>query len=47
MGIGNFAEEIFLLGSGNLTSDFDHLKFFESLKQHSVHIDHELKSKLA
>ena len=39
--------EFFLLVSGNLTSDFDHLKFFQSLKQHSVHIDHQLKSKLA
>ena len=39
--------EFFLLVGGNLTSDFDHLKFFQSLKQHSVHIDHQLKSKLA
>ena len=45
-GMGNFTEEIFQLGYGNLTSDFDHFKFFQSLKQHSVHIDHELKSKL-
>ena len=37
----------FLLGGGNLTrSDFNHLNFFQSLKQHSVHIDHQLKSKL-
>ena len=35
---------LFLLGGGDLTrSDFDHLNFFQSLKQHSVHIDHPLK----
>ena len=39
---------LFLLGGGDLTrSDFDHLNFFQSLKQHSVHIDHHLKSYLA
>ena len=45
--MGNFAEGVFFVGGGNLKSDFDHLKFFQSLKQHSVHIDHQLKSKLA
>ena len=36
-----------LLGGGDLMrSDFDHLNFFQSEKQHSVHIDYQLKSKL-
>ena len=30
-GMGNFAEGFFLLGGGNLTSDFNHLKFLQSL----------------
>ena len=38
--------EIFLLGGGNLTrSDFDHSNLFQSQKQHSVNIEHCLKSK--
>ena len=45
--MGNFAGGFFLLGGGNLTrNDFDHLNFFQSLKQHSAHINHQLKSKL-
>ena len=42
--VGILLREFFLLGDGNRTrSDFDHLNFFQSLKQHSVHIDHPLK----
>ena len=45
---GKFCWGFFLFGGGNLRrSDFDHLNLFQSLKQHSVHIDHHLKSKLA
>ena len=37
-----------LLAGEDLTrSDFDHLNFFQSKKQHSVHIDYQLKSELA
>ena len=37
-----------LLGGGNLKrSAFDNLNFFHSWKQHSVHVDYQLKSKLA
>ena len=39
--------EIFFLVGGNLMSNFDHLKCFQSLKRHSVHIDHQLISTLA
>ena len=47
-GIGNFAGRTFLLSGGNLTrSDFEHLSLFQSYKQDSVNIEHQLKSKLA
>ena len=32
---------------GNLRSDFDHSNLFQGQKQHSVNIEHLLKSKLA
>ena len=47
-GIGNFAGRTFLLSVGNLTrNDFEHLSLFQSYKQDSVNIEHQLKSKLA
>ena len=43
-GIGNFAGRTFLLSGGNLTrSDFEHLSLFQSYKQDSVNIEHQLK----
>ena len=47
-GIGNFAGKTFSLSCGILTrSDFEHLSLFQSYKQDSVNIEHQLKSKLA
>ena len=44
----NFAGRTMLLGSWNpRRSAFDHSNLFQSLKQHSVNIEHRLKSKLA
>ena len=38
----------FLSGDGNLRrSDFDHSNFFQSQKQHSVIIDHQIKFKIS
>ena len=43
----NFAGGNFLLSGWNLSrSAFDHLNFFQSLKQHFVNMEHWLKSKL-
>ena len=45
--MGMVAWEIFLLGAENLIkSDFDLLNLFQSQKQHSVNIEHQLKLKL-
>ena len=47
-GIGNFPGRTFLLSGGNLArSDLEHLSLFQSYKQDSVNIEHQLKSKLA
>ena len=47
-GIRNFPGRTFLLSGGNLTRrDFEHLSLFQSYKQDSVNIEHQLKSKLA
>ena len=47
-GIEHFAGRTFLLSNGNLTrSDFEHLSLFQSCKQDSVNIEHQLISKLA
>ena len=47
-GMGSFAEGLFLLRGRNLMrSDFNHSNLFQCLKQHSVNIEHQLKSKLA
>ena len=44
----NLAGRTMLLGSWNpRRSAFDHSNLFQSLKQHSVNIEHRLKSKLA
>ena len=46
-GIGNFAGRTFLLSGENLTrSGFEHLSLFQSYKQDSLNIEHQLKSKL-
>ena len=45
-GIVIFAGRTFLLSSGNLTSDFEHLSLFQSYKKDSVNIEHQL-TKLA
>ena len=46
--MGNFTGRTMLLGSWNpRRSAFDHSNLFQSLKQHSVNIEHRLKSKLA
>ena len=46
--IGNFAGRTFLLSGEGLTrSNFEHLSLFQSYKQNSVNIEHQLKSKLA
>ena len=42
--VRDFVGEFFFLGGQNLMrSDFDHLKFFQSQKQHFVHIEHQLQ----
>ena len=47
-GIGNFAGRTFLLSGENLArSYFEYLSLFQSYKQDSVNIEHQLKSKLA
>ena len=43
-----FQGEIFLLGVENLRrSEFDYLNLFQSLEQHSVNAEHQLKLELA
>ena len=45
-GMENFARGIFSSAGGNLTrSDFDYWNLFQRWKQHSVNIEHWLKSK--
>ena len=45
----DFVGGIFFWGGGGggcqnlMRSDFDHLNFFQSQKQHSVHIEHQLQ----
>ena len=47
--MGNIAGVIILVSGGNLTGrDFyDYSNLFQSVKQHSVNIEHQLKPKLA
>ena len=46
--VNGIAKGFNLYGVGDLRrSNFDHLNLFQSQKQHSVNIEHRLKSKLA
>ena len=46
--MGNFAGENFLLGGGNMKrGDFDNSNLFQSLRQYSVNIKHQLKIKIS